>query len=66
MQRQHRSVVDRPIEGAVPTIPADAVVDERPHETAPAVVVRADQVQTGRSTRRSEGDPDTFIWEVDG
>ncbi|MFC4407235.1 NADH-quinone oxidoreductase subunit D [Haloarchaeobius iranensis] len=53
MQRQHHSTADRLLDEAVTALPDDAIVGRESHETAPAVVVRADSVQTALSALRS-------------
>ncbi|WP_049905786.1 NADH-quinone oxidoreductase subunit D [Halorubrum californiense] len=54
MQRQKRSTTDQPINEVVTALPDDAVVRHDSHVNAPALVIRADHVQTVLSRLRSE------------
>jgi len=54
MQQQDHPSVNRPVEDAISTLPADAIVGRATHENALAVVIRADRVQTALSTLRSD------------
>ncbi|SDY85894.1 NADH-quinone oxidoreductase subunit D [Halopenitus persicus] len=54
MQRQQRSTAHRFVDEAVTALPDDAVVSYESHENAPAIVIRADRVQSVLSTLRLE------------
>ena len=54
MQRQRHLPPDRLVDEVVTALPDDAVVGRDTHQNAPAVVVRADSVQTALSVLRSE------------
>ncbi|RXK51159.1 hypothetical protein EAF64_00485 [Halorientalis pallida] len=53
MQQQRRSTADQFVDTAVTALPDDAIVGRESHENAPAIVTRADRVQTVLSTLRS-------------
>jgi len=55
MQQQYHSTTDWHVDEVVTALPDDAIVDRESHENAPAIVIRADRVQTVLSTLRSEG-----------
>ncbi|MUW15077.1 NADH-quinone oxidoreductase subunit C [Halorubrum sp. CBA1125] len=54
MQQQQRSTASLLIDEADTALPDNAIVDRESHENAPAIVIRADQVQKILSTLRSE------------
>jgi NADH-quinone oxidoreductase subunit C/D len=54
MSQHHRSIARQSPAEAVTALPTDAIVGRETHENAPAVVIRADRVQSVLSTLRSE------------
>ena len=54
MQQQQSSTANRLVEEAVTALPDDVIVNRDSHQNAPALVIRADQVQEVLSTLRSE------------